>query len=151
MTRKNRPLVWAYVNHAKKEYLSGNYLIAGHHSPADFTTVTENMSKDSALGATLVALITPLCKRATGAPVRLDDKHVSFHVRGRWFGDGIEAMNNKQDSKAFRRIESSYRSISVECMYYMQISAKGWSVPLYETNKEFWHLPKPTTGQSEIN
>tara|TARA_Y100000992_G_C20960294_1_gene347804 strand:- start:117 stop:539 length:423 start_codon:yes stop_codon:yes gene_type:complete len=139
MTKKNRPLLWAFVNHAKKEYISGNYLIAGHPMPAGFMTINEILSSNSAVGAVLIALITPLCKKSTGEPVEV----ASNQIRGRWLGDHFEPINNKFNKEEFRRIEGDYVNLNVSSMYYMKETAKGWAKPLYETNKDFWVMDEP--------
>lgn len=139
MTRynmKNRQLSWLYVNHDRREYLGGNYLIAESDSPAAPTSISDNMRPQSAVGAALLLLITPYSCRADGKPV-------NHELRGLWAGDHIITVNNKLSYEAYKEVEQTYQSMSLMCMDFLRGFDHQWDRTLYENAKDFWVLEPP--------
>tara|TARA_Y100000310_G_scaffold206421_1_gene206838 strand:- start:2885 stop:3322 length:438 start_codon:yes stop_codon:yes gene_type:complete len=133
---KNRKLVWLYANHEKKEYLSGNYLIAGHQMPASPNSIIEMIGKESAVGTAMLALLTPFSLKQTG-------ESITHPLRGRWAGCKIESINNKLNRPLYRKVESEYQSLNLDCLDYLRETISEWDAPLYEKAGEHWHLPHP--------
>jgi hypothetical protein len=124
-----------YVNDVKKEYVSGNFLIAGHENTATYPRITEMLQPESGVGAVILSLITPTCKKVDGSSV-------PHEFRGRWVGDYFYAMNNKVSNEKWKYIEANYSCLNLPGLDYLR-EFKGWDKPLYDTVCEDFHLPKP--------
>lgn len=136
---KNRQLSWLYVNHERREYLGGNYLVAESESPASPTSITTNLLPQSAVGASLLLLITPFS--------RIDDGHpLSHDLRGTWAGHHIVTVNNKMDPKLYSKVEGEYDLLSLSCMDFLRDTNDHWDKVLYENANEFWVLRPPRGG-----
>ena len=122
---KNRRLVWMYVCHERREYLSGHYMIPGNGDPIAPQSITQMLRPESAVGASLLALITPQSYVETGEPA-------SHPLRGRWAGCNVIAVNNKATRPVYRKAETEYACINVEVIEYLRSAQPGWDEPLYE-------------------
>lgn len=132
---KKQRLCWMYVNDAKQEYVSGNFLIAGHKRTCRFAGINEMIAPESGVGAVLLSLITPVCKKIDGQPV-------GHEFRGKWQGDTFYAINNKRDNAKWKFVEQNYQSLNLQGVDYLR-THKGWDRPLYETLEEYYYLHKP--------
>ena len=133
---KKRRLCWMYVNHERREYLSGNFLVVNDPSPCAPTAAPTLMSPESAVGASIIALITPFSLKATG-------ERLEHEVRGRWAGQPFLAVNNKLDKETYRLAEAEYLSLNFLCFDYLREINATWDCRLYETLKDHWELEPP--------
>lgn len=133
---KKRRLAWLYANHDRKEYLSGNFLVVNDPSPLAPAAAPTLLSPESAVGASLIALITPLCLKENGQ--QLDDP-----LRGRWAGQAFEAINNKANPALYRKVETEYACVNFNCFDYLRSINAKWDHDLYETLREFYELEPP--------
>jgi hypothetical protein len=133
---KKRRLCWMYVNHKRREYLSGNFLVVDDPSPLSPVAAPTLMSPESAVGASLIALLTPMAIKATGESIEHD-------LRGSWAGQKFEAINNKANREVYRKAESEYTCINLACFDYLRLNNAKWDVRLYETLKEYYELDPP--------
>lgn len=138
LSLKKQRLVWVYANPAKKEYLSGNFLIAGHPRTARYPGIKEMIQMESAVGAVLLSLLTPVSRK-------IDGSRVEHEFRGRWAGDIVISLNNKEDYGKFREITESYHSVNLEGVDYLR-EQDSWDKPLYDTLVEDFELPRPRPG-----
>lgn len=133
---KNRQLSWFYVNHERREYLAGNFLVTKSDAPASPPTITESLRPDSAVGAALLLLITPYACKADG-------KTVAHDLRGIWAGHHIVTVNNKLDRETYVKVEQEYTPMELPCMDFLRENNAGWDKALYECAKDFWVLEPP--------
>lgn len=133
---KDRQLSWMYVNHARKEYLSGNFLIVGERFPLAPASISAMISPESAVGAAMLMLITPYANKETG-------ETVSHSLRGIWAGHKIEVYNCKTNLKEYTDAESNYTSVNLDCVDYLRAMYVGWDKPFYDTLSPFFEMSEP--------
>lgn len=133
---KRERLCWIFANDERREYLSGRYMIPGNSEPIWPQGIKAMTAPESAVGACLLLLITPLCFIETGEVV----KH---ELRGSWAGSTWRAVNSKRDRESFKAIEASYRQVNVDCIEYLREYHEGWDQPLHEYVSDDYHVRKP--------